>query len=119
MVLTGLTKKRSENSKLYRLYRRAKRADYRKHLGGPLRTEWLALSRLLRKLSFDNPQEIVDYVAQAEWLHNADRDTKYMALSIIGHTISRLRVRNGYAPFDDSCYGEEPTAFEIIREQLR
>jgi len=37
---------------------------------------------------------------------------------MIGWAIARLRIRNGYPPFDDSLPGEDPTVFEIIRAEL-
>jgi hypothetical protein len=37
---------------------------------------------------------------------------------MIGWAIARLRIRNGYPPFDDSLPDELPTVFEVIRAEL-
>ena len=119
MVLAGLEKKQAENSKQWRSYRREKRREYRSHLNGPYRAQFLELTRVLRTLTIDDGAQLIDYVRRAAWLRRAEKPVRQMALSIIAKAIERLRVRNGYEPFDDSNFGEEPTAFEIIREHLR
>ena len=60
-----------------------------------------------------------DHVKQAQWLHKSDLNTRRVAVSMIANVIVRLREVNGYAPFDDSLPGEDPTVFEIIRAELR
>ena len=73
---------------------------------------------MLRRLTIDDSAKLVDYVEQAQWLVDADRLTRYIVLSVIADKIVKLRIQNGYAPFDDSLPGELPTAFEIIRARL-
>ena len=119
MVPTGLEKKQQESSRQFRLYRRAKRAEYRAQLDGPYRNQWRALSRVLRRLTLNNSSVLIEHVHNAEWLRQAGREERYIALSIIAHAIARLRIRNGYEPFDDSIPGEEPTAYELIYDMLR
>ena len=119
MVPTAQEKKQHENSKQFRIWRRYKRAEYRKQLEGPHGEQWRALARALRKLSIDNSELLITHIREAGWLDHLDRNERYVALSIVADAIAKLRVRNGYAPFDDSLPGEEPTAFEIIREMLR
>jgi hypothetical protein len=38
---------------------------------------------------------------------------------MIARAIIQMRELNGYPPIDDSLRGEEPTAFEIIRSELK
>ena len=118
-VLEGLEKKQAENTKQWRMYRREKRKEYWAHMRGPYRENFLELRRLLRGLSLHAADTVLEYVERAAWLHTADERTRHMALSLIAAAIARLRERNGYPPFDDSVYGEEPTVFEIVRERLR
>lgn len=79
---------------------------------------WVDLRRQLRRLDLERPQELIDHVASATWLHQADLDTRYLVLSIIGTSITRLRERNGLEPFDDALPGEPDTVFQIIRKLI-
>jgi hypothetical protein len=118
LVLTGLEKKQADVSSQLRRWRRWRRAIWKGHMRGPHRAQWLELSSLLRHLSFDNSGMLLDYLAAARWLLDADAATKQAALSMISAAIVRLRTRNGYPPFDDALPGEPPTAYEIAREIL-
>lgn len=79
---------------------------------------WRELSRILRQLTLGHPEALVDYVQKANWLLEADRDTRYLVLSIIGTAIVRLRERNGLEPFDDALPGEDPTVFAVVRDLI-
>ena len=111
-------KKQRDEARQVRIYRRHKRAEIRALLEGPYRVHWLQLSRVLRRLTIEDSDALVDYVKNAAWLRNADRLTRYIVLAAISHRIVRLRVINGYPEFDDSLPHEPPTAYETIRELL-
>lgn len=119
MILEGLDKKLAQQSAQVRAYKRQRRALIRAQLMGPKKIQWLELTRVLRRMTIDDSAPLINHVSQATWLHEADLDTRYIALSIIAYAIVRLRTVNGYDPFDDSLPGEEPTAFEIIRGILK
>ena len=119
MILEGLDKKLAQQSAQVRAYKRQRRALIRAQLMGPKKIEWLELTRVLRRMTIEDSAPLINHVRQAKWLHDADLDTRYVALSVIASAIVRLRTVNGYDPFDDSLPGEEPTAFEIIRGILK
>jgi len=118
MVPGAQEKKQRDEQRQLRAYKRWKRNEVRTLLEGPYRVPWLTLSRMLRRLTFDDPQPLVDYVERAAWLRDADRLTRYIALASISQRIVKLRIQNGYPPFDDSLPGEPPTAYEIVRGLL-
>ena len=45
--------------------------------------------------------------------------TRQTALAEISSAIIRKRIIDGRSPMDDSLFDEPPTAFEIIRNELR
>lgn len=118
MVPGPQEKKQIEQSLQYRKYRRHKRAEIRSLLESPNRIPFLHLSRLLRRMTVQDGPQLVDHVLKAQWLVDADRLTRYIVLAVISDRISKLRVQNGYDPFDDSLPGELPTAYELIRAHL-
>jgi len=111
-------KKQRDQQRMYRNYRRHKRAEIRTLLEGQYRIPFLQLSRVLRKLTIEDSAALVAHVEQAQWMVDADRLTRYIVLGAISDRIVKLRIQNGYAPFDDSLPGELPTAFELIRNRL-
>ena len=119
MILEGAEKKLAQQSAQLRSYKRQRRALIRAQLMGPKKIQWLELTRVLRRMTIDDSATLINHVSQATWLHEADLDTRYVALSVIASAIVRLRTVNGYDPFDDSLPGEDPTAFEIIRGILK
>lgn len=79
---------------------------------------WRELTRALRRLDLERPGDLVDYIRGAAWIHAADKDTRYLVLSVIDTAIVRLRERNGLEPFDDALPGEPDTAFQAIRKLI-
>jgi hypothetical protein len=75
------------------------------------------LRRLLRHQTMHNAELTLRFsryhLRQLKSFHD-----RTIALGMIGTAIARMRVRNGYPPFDDSLPGELPTVFEIIRAEL-
>jgi hypothetical protein len=102
-----------------KLWRRFHREEIQAVINGPYRDQWRELLRVVKAMTLENPGEITTYVQGAQWLREADLQTRRVVLSMIARAMIQLREINGYAPFDDSLPGEEPTAFEIIRNELR
>lgn len=102
--------------KLWRAYHRE---ELNAVVNGPYRDNWRELVRVVRDMTFENPSAVIGYVQHAQWLHDADIQTRRVVLSMIARAIIQLREINGYSPIDDSLPGEEPTVFEIIRKELR
>jgi hypothetical protein len=118
MVPGEQDKKQRDQQRMYRSYRRHKRAEIRALLEGQYRIPFLRLSRVLRRMTIEDGAALVEHVEQAQWMVEADRLTRYIVLAAISDKIVKLRIQNGYAPFDDSLPGELPTAYEIIRAKL-
>lgn len=120
MVASAADKQMFENNQLLKQYRHHVRVRRENLLAGPHGREVGALIQLLDSLSASSAPALVQYIAGAIWLKNADEDTRYGVLSLVGTAIARHRVRNGLSPFDDSIsfLDEPPTAFEIIRKEL-
>jgi hypothetical protein len=102
-----------------KLWRAHHRAEINAVINGPYRDNWRELVKTVRDMTFENPGAIVGYVQHAQWLHDADLQTRRVVLSMIARAIMQLREINGYPPFDDALPGEEPTVFEIIRNELK
>jgi hypothetical protein len=118
MKLGELEQKQADQSTQFRAYKRAKREEARV-VFERRPADWAGLSRVLRNLTIDTPETLLDYIANAAWLHEADLQTRQVVLSLVDNELVRVRLENGYPPIDDSLPGEAPTAFEIIREQLK
>ena len=102
-----------------KLWRAHHRAEINAVINGPYQNDWRALLRVVKSLTIENPGAIVEYVQGAQWLRDADIQTRRVVLAMIARAIIQLREINGYPPFDDALPGEEPTAFEIIRNELK
>jgi hypothetical protein len=84
-------------------------------LAGPYGETARGLIEFLGAMRLDAGPELIKRVGP--WV-DADADTRFLVLSLIGGAIAALRERSGLAPFDDALPGEPPTAFEIVRELL-
>jgi hypothetical protein len=119
MKPSALEQEQLDKNAQLKLWRAYHRDEINAVINGPYRDNWRELVRVVRDMAFENPGAIVGYVQHVQWLHDADIQTRRVALSMIARAIMQLREINGYPPFDDSLPGEEPTAFEIIRAALR
>ena len=118
MKLSDMEQAQADQSKQFRNWKAFHRAESEAVLHGPNGNEYREMLRSVRSAAIDDPDVILHAVRSAKWLHGADSKTRQVALSAIASAIVRLRKVNGYAPFDDSLPGEEPTLFEIIRKEL-
>ncbi|MET0723600.1 MAG: hypothetical protein ABWY64_22635 [Tardiphaga sp.] len=100
-----------------RLWRDIHRDEIEVIRAGAHGADFVALERELRALSIDGAEQLIAFVETSP-LRQAPPDIRYVALATVDAAIMKLRLSNGYPPFDDSLPGEEPTAFEIIREYL-
>ena len=116
--LTALEKSQRDRGIQTSLWRAAHRHELELAHAGPHGEELRFLESELRRLRLRRWRRIWWRSSQASPLRQAPPDIRYLALAAIGNAILRLRISNGYAPFDDSLPGEEPTAFEIIRSLL-
>jgi hypothetical protein len=77
------------------------------------------IASFLETMTLDNGSALIELVERGPW-RQADADTRYLLLGLIGERIIYLRITEGLAPFDDSIpfSDEPPTVFEIVREIL-
>lgn len=115
MVASPADKAQFETSKQFKEYRRYLRDRKRELLEGPYSAQLTELSTMLKTLSRESAPALVDWVEYADWLQQADYNTRHNVLAIIGEEIANFRITEGLAPFDDSLWGEPATAFEQIR----
>jgi len=89
-------------------------------LAGPYAKDTQELVTFLERMQLTDADNLIAHVESGPW-QGADKDTKFLTLEIISWTIVRLREQAKLPPYDDAMpfVGEEPTAFEIIREMLR
>ena len=116
MKLTEQEQKQKDDARQVRLYRRWKRGQIREFRQRNPQV-FRDLRRLLRNTTLYNSELLLRFSRYhlRQLKSHADRS---IALNMIGWAIARLRIRNGYPPFDDSLPGEDPTVFEIIRAEL-
>lgn len=115
MVAKPAEKAMFEASAQLRLYQKHLRDRRNELLNG---TYSVQLHELVAILKSPSGGELVDWIEHADWLQQADYNTRHNTLSIIADSIATWRIRHGLAPFDDSVMGEPPTAFEQIRYML-
>lgn len=112
-------KKMSEQAVQMRRYNGSHREQAELLAKGEYAAPWKALTQILRSLKLPEVEYLPGYIEQQSWLLNANLHTRQIALAMIHRAIMRERIRNGYAPLDDSLPGQPPTPFEIIRNLLK
>lgn len=118
MVASPADKAMFEATVQFRNYRRWIKQREIELLSGPYAAQLAELVLMLKTISAETAGSLVDWVEHADWLQQADYNTRHNTLALIGDAIAVHRVRQGLAPFDDSIMGEPPTAFEQIRYML-
>jgi hypothetical protein len=87
-------------------------------LRGPHADGVQELLGVLRSSTMVNTSVIFDYVVGAQWLRNADPETKLEVVNLIAEAIGDLRMHAGLDEFDDPLPPEINT-FLLIRSILR
>lgn len=118
MVASPADKAMFEATVQFRNYRNYLKKREIELLSGPYSAQLAELVLMLKAMGDGTAPALVDWVEHADWLQQADYNTRYNTLALIGDAIAVHRVRSGLAPFDDSIMGEPPTAFEQIRYML-
>ena len=119
MKLSETEQKQADQERQVRMWKAWHRQQVEQVANGPHGDDWRELVRAVKSATFEDHGVILHSVRSADWLHEADLNTRRVAVSMIANAIVRLRELNGYPPFDDSLPGEDPTVFEIIRDELK
>jgi len=117
MVPSPLERKQMEQAELARLYR-AWRREVKAKIVRENKEGMAALSRIIRNLSTEGFDAVLEYVQGAQWLLEADENTRLATLSYIDVSMCRARVRDGRPPMDDGLWDEPPSHFVRIRKVL-
>lgn len=102
--------------KIWRTYHRE---EINAVLNGPHGDDFRKLRHVVKQLSLHGLFELVDHVRSLSWLGEASLQTRQVVLAMIAKAIIQLHEIHGYPPINDSLPGEKPTAFEIIRNDLK
>ncbi|MGY2987672.1 hypothetical protein [Bradyrhizobium sp. USDA 4508] len=116
--LTAQQQKVADQSRQMRRYHSWRSGRFELMARGGSGEQWRELRSILRGMAFEEVQYLPEYVERQTWLLEADQETRVVALSLINDAIIKIRIRNGYAPINDSLPGEPPTVFERIRDIL-
>lgn len=118
MVASPADRAMFEASAQFREYKKWLKQREIELLSGQYASRLADLIATLKAISPETAPALVDWVEHADWLQGADYNTRHNVLAIIGDAIADYRIKQGLAPFDDSLWDEEPTAFEQIRFML-
>jgi hypothetical protein len=108
----------AEKAKLEKQARLISEEHRNELLEGPYGFEFRHLLSYLAGLTLGSAADLVRFVEQLEWVARAPASVRHEALHLIADAITRLRERNGLAPFDDPLFEAPPNAFIRIREML-
>jgi hypothetical protein len=118
---TAADKALEERDRLYRRYRKAKKAEFDGLCADPHWGERLRkFAATVNHFDIDDADQMIAYVrCHASWLrHEAPDDIRFAALQAIDHRIVRIRQRAGLAPFDDALPDEEPDVWQLCRKAI-
>lgn len=118
LVLRGAAKEMAETSAQLRRYQQLQAQERQQLLDGAHGEQVKALLTLLRSLTPDAAQGLLQLLERFHWFRDASDDERLVILRLIDNAISRMRVRAGLPPMDDSLPGEDPTVYEICRSNL-
>jgi len=107
-------KAETEQLSLYKAWKREIRKELQVKHGKQLEV----LIKMLKNMTLDSADELIEFVRRADWLIHADEHSRMTVLSYIDDAIIKVRIRHGLSPFDDSLWDEPDTAFQIIRRLL-
>ena len=86
---------------------------------GPFGKECKALNSILRTMTPSSAPALISFIQKANWLKEADADTRHEVLAMVSNGITRVRLNAGLPPFDDAMPGEPDNAFLIIRDHIQ
>ena len=107
-------KDEAEQLSLYKAWKREVKKEMQIKYGKQLED----LMKMLKNLSLDSSDALVETIKKARWLIDADAHSRITILSYIDAAIIKCRIVHGLSPFDDALPGEPDTAFQIIRHLL-
>ncbi len=114
----ALVARRQEQTALSKAYHAARRQWFEQVLDCPEGPRVRALVAWVKTLGPEDADELVEVVADEDWLLAASQQVRLAALRLIGDEIGRIRREAGLREFDDPLPDEPENAFQIIRRLL-
>jgi hypothetical protein len=109
--------KLAEGQKLSRAYKQWQREQLDAALASAHGATVAELMNLLDRLELHSAATLLACVQHTDW-SAVSYDVRFTVLHQINETISRLRERNGMAPFDDGLPSQPDNAFRRIKQIL-
>ena len=114
-----MEKRLSERDQLYRDWIKWHKQRKAELLAGDWRAPAQELAEFLEGMTIEDAPALIALTKRGPW-RDADKNTKFLVLEMISHSITHLREREGMEPFDDPLpWDNETNGFLIIREMLR
>lgn len=107
-----------ERDQQVRAWRRWHREQRDEAIAGPHGRTIEQLVQFLKGMTLQSASALLELIGSEDW-KAIDYTARLVALHEINVAIIALRERHGLAPLDDGLPGEPPTAFCLIRDQLR
>ena len=98
---------RARLSKAYRALKRLERIDILKS-----EPRLLHFMRYLRRITADQADELLEAIAESDWLMSAPQSVRAFALSRIARKQEKIRLNEGLLPLDDPMPPETSLFFE-------
>jgi hypothetical protein len=117
MKRNGQQQKLFDDARLLRSWQKWHREEREIALTGPHGAMIERLVFILDSLTLDSAPLLVAYIRGVDWA-TVHYPTRLTVLHEVNVAITRLRERNGMAPFDDAMPGDPPNVFETIRTIL-
>src|SRR5215475_1109703 len=110
-VPTAAEKEQRDNTVQFARYKRAVHAEHQALVTSEHGANVRMLLSLLKQLTPQSTNRLVDYVREAKWIRRCDADQKFVILGTIDFAIMRARIRAGLPTFDDALPGEPDNLF--------
>ena len=114
----AIIKVSQERTTLNRYYKAANEQLIHRELDCPEGPRLRAMLDWVRTLGTDDAEQLVNVVADQDWLLSASPSFRQVALRLLGDQICRIRKSAGLREFDDPLPGEPDAVFQIIRDIL-
>ena len=111
-------KQLDEDEMLERLWLKGETQRRRELLSGTWGVEIKALVKFLKTLTLADAPKLIDVIEAANWISTMPNETRIQVLRIVDRRIGEI-VRDEGLPYpDDAMPGEEPRAYQVIRDLM-
>ena len=108
---TPLGRKKKAEAGQMKIYRRARRDEWRAAVESDYGERLVALRRGLKAET--KPAAFIALVTSSDWLPDAPRTTRLVAKGLVMKAVIVLREKAGFEFIDDAVFGQPPTVLEV------